>query len=369
VGGALRTALYQEHVAAGARLVEFAGWMMPVVYRGIVEEHTRVREAAGLFDVSHMGELEITGPGAEGFLQAVTTNDVSKLKPGRAHYSCFPNETGGVRDDCVVYRRGETDFFVVVNASNRGKIWRHLQEQAAIRGRGASLADRSAETSLLSLQGPRAAEILAPLTDVRLEEIRFYGFAEGHVDGVPALVSRTGYTGEDGFELYVAWDRGPALWRRLLEAGAPHGITPVGLGARDTLRLEMRYALYGNELEENISPLEAGIERWVKLDKGDFLGRAPLVREKEAGPRRGLIGFVTGEKVVPRPGMAVLVDGRPVGAVTSGTFSPSLRQGIAIALVARPLPAPGATVEMDLRGRRQPGRVVEGAFYQRRTGA
>jgi aminomethyltransferase len=362
----VKTALYDEHVAAGGRMVAFAGWMMPVQYSGIVEEHNRVRQAVGLFDVSHMGEIEITGPGAEAFVNAVTANDTRKLQAGRAQYSCFPNEKGGVRDDCVVYRRGPEDFLVVVNASNCDKIWAHLSAVHPVRGAGSTLRNRSRDFSLISLQGPRAAELLAPLTDVQLSPIKFYGFAEGKVAGVPAIVSRTGYTGEDGFELFVAWDQGPAMWRRLLGEGARFGILPVGLGARDTLRLEMRYALYGHELGEDISPLEAGLDRWVKLDKPDFIGREALLAERERGPRRGLIGITTtGAGAVPRPEVAVRAGGRTTGQVVSGTFSPSLRHGIAVALVERPLPPAGSAVELDIRGRAVPGTVVDGPFYRR----
>lgn len=363
-GGTRRTALHDEHLAAGGRMVEFAGWQMPIAYEGIVPEHHAVRRRAGLFDVSHMGELDLRGPEAEAFLNRVTTNDVSRLKPWRAHYSCFPNERGGVLDDTVIYRLEES-FLVVVNASNREKIVAHLGRELAAGGEKAELRDVSPETSLIAVQGPRAAAALAPLTALPLEEMRYYACAAGEVAGIAGLVSRTGYTGEDGFEIYLPWADGPALWRALLESGREHGLAPAGLGARDTLRLEARLALYGHELEEDISPLEADLDRWVKLDKPRFIGRDAMARERERGPRRGLIGFATGERVIPRAGMAVYAGDRAIGTVTSGTFSPTLGHGIALALVERPAPAAGSEVCVEVRGQRQPGTVVEGPFYRR----
>lgn len=359
-----RTALYDEHLAAGGRMVEFAGWAMPISYEGIVPEHHAVRRRAGLFDVSHMGELELRGPQAEAFLNRVTTNDVSRLKPWRAHYSCFPNERGGVHDDTVIYRL-EDHFLVVVNASNREKIVAHLTRELAAGGERAELRDVSLETSLVAVQGPRALDIVALLTRAPVREMRYYACAPGEVAGMAALISRTGYTGEDGFEIYLPWAQGPGLWRALLEAGKAHGIAPAGLGARDTLRLEARLALYGHELEEDISPLEADLDRWVKLDKPAFIGRARMLEERERGPRRALIGFTTGERVIPRAGMAVHAGGRRAGAVTSGTFSPTLGHGIALALVERPVPPAGSQVSVEVRGQLQPGTVVEGPFYRR----
>jgi aminomethyltransferase len=354
-----RTPLYACHVEAGARLVEFAGWEMPVQYAGVIEEHRAVRTTAGLFDVSHMGEVRVRGAGAESFLQRLTPNDVSRLAPGRAHYSGLLTDRGTYIDDILIYRLAADDFLVVVNASNAPRDF----EWIASRSNGnAEVVDESDRWALLALQGPQAVEILEPLSP-GASELRYYGFRQGEVDGRPALISRTGYTGEDGFELYVDPEHAPALWRRLVEAGAH----PAGLGARDTLRLEAAMALYGHEIDETTTPWEAGLDWVVKLGKGDFLGRDALVAQKEAGLPRKLVGFEVEGRGIARQGHAVLsgATGEAVGAVTSGTWSPTFEKALGLAWVPPDLAAPGTPLTLDVRGRRLAARVVETPFYRR----
>jgi aminomethyltransferase len=352
-----RTPLHACHVEAGARLVEFAGWEMPVQYAGVIDEHRAVRTAAGLFDVSHMGEVRVRGAGAESFLQRLTPNDVSKLSPGRAHYTGLLTDQGTYIDDLLIYRLAADDFLVVVNASNAPRDF----EWIASRANGeAEVTNESDRWALLALQGPKAKEILEPLS-LGASEIRYYGFRQGEVDGRPALISRTGYTGEDGFELYVDPEHAPALWRRLLEAGA----SPAGLGARDTLRLEAAMALYGHEIDETTTPWEAGLAWIVKLDKGDFLGRDALVAQKAAGAPRKLVGFEVEGRGIARQGHAVVSDGGTVGTVTSGTWSPSFEKALGLAYVPPDLAAPGTPLTLDVRGRQLAARVVETPFYRR----
>ena len=329
-----KTVLNQVHHESGARMVEFGGWEMPVQYAGVIAEHLAVREAAGLFDVSHMGEIEVTGPQAFDFLQHATINDVAALADGQIQYSalCYPD--GGVVDDLTLYRFSGEKFLLCVNAANTDKDFAWLQELLA----GSEFSDlqllnRSADYAQLALQGPAAQKILAKLTATDLAAIKYYWFAEGEVAGIPTIISRTGYTGEDGFELYCPTSAGVKLWLALLQAGEPEGLMPVGLGARDTLRLEKAYALYGHELSKVILPLEARLGWITKLKKGDFVGRAALVAAKEAGLKRKLIGIQVVESGVPREGYPVLCEGREVGVVTSGTMSPILKKGIALALV------------------------------------
>lgn len=345
-----RTPLREFHVAHGARLVDFAGWEMPVQYRSILAEHRAVREAAGLFDVSHMGEVDVRGPEAAALLDRLVTNDVSRLYPGRALYSpmCYP--TGGVVDDLIVYCRGPEDFFLCINAGNIEKDLAWIRDQAD--GRRVRVDDRSADYALLALQGPRAQAILQPLTGAKLGLIKSYHFAEGTVAGVHCIVSRTGYTGEDGFELYHAAGDAPALAQALLEAGTGLGLELCGLGARDSLRLEAGYPLYGHEIDADISPIAAGLGWTVKLDKAaDFVGRDALLKEKQAGSARRVLFFRTGDRRIPRPGTAVVgADGGPVGRVVSGTLSPMLNEAIGSALVAAN--AANQALAVDIRGAR-----------------
>jgi aminomethyltransferase len=342
----LRTPLHGEHAALGAKLVPFAGFEMPVQYpAGITAEHHAVRRGAGLFDVSHMGEFEVRGEGAEPFLQALVTNDVSSLEVGQAQYNLLLRDGGGIIDDLIVYRLADR-WMLVVNGANRAKDWEWVSSRAA--AAGVEVADRSDEIALLALQGPRAQELLAGHADLDLDPIGYYRFAEGRVAGVEALVSRTGYTGEDGFELYVAAGDAVALWRALLEGG---DVQPAGLGCRDSLRLEMGYALYGNDLDESRNPYEAGLGWVVKPAKGDFAGRDAILRAKEEGIAQKLTGFRLLERGFPRAGYGVWHDGREVCTVTSGVLSPTLGEGIGLAYLPAGLSAPGTEIQLMVRDR------------------
>jgi aminomethyltransferase len=358
----LRTPLHGEHLALSAKMVPFAGYEMPVQYpTGITAEHVAVRTAAGLFDVSHMGEFIVRGERALDFVQHVSSNDASKLEVGQAQYSTLLNGDGKLLDDLLVYRY-PGHYMLVVNGANKDKDWAWASRHAE--RFGVELTDRTEDIALLALQGPRAQAILAKLTDADLDSIRYYRFAEGTVAGLPATISRTGYTGEDGFELYVDAADGPAVWRAVMEAGAPEGILPAGLGCRDSLRLEMGYALYGNDLDEQTSPLEAGLGWVVKLDKGDFVGRDALVRQKEAGIGRKLVGFVLRERGFPRHGYPVSVGGENAGEVTSGVLSPTLGYGIGMAYVPAEASKPGSEIGIVIRDRAVPAEVVRPPFHK-----
>lgn len=355
-----RTPLRDFHAAHGARLVDFAGWEMPVQYRSILEEHKAVRRAAGLFDVSHMGEVDVRGPDAARFLDRLVTNDVAKLFPGRVLYSpmCLPS--GGVVDDLLVYMRAPNDYFLCVNASNVAKDVAWMREQAA--GFDVAINDRSDDYGLLAIQGPRAAEIVQSLTGAKLGVVKYYHFTEGTVAGVHCLISRTGYTGEDGFELYHAAGDSVALAEALLSAGAPHGLELAGLGARDSLRLEAGYPLYGHELSAAISPLAAGLGWTVKFDKsGDFNGRAALLSEKQGGLAQKVVFFKTGDRRIVRADSPVLdASGATIGRVLSGTLSPMLNEAIGSALV--PVASVAAPLFVDIRGTRLALQVVKPPF-------
>lgn len=356
-----RTPLHDEHVALGARMVQFAGFEMPVQYpAGIVKEHMAVRTAAGLFDVSHMGEFEIRGPGSLDFVQHLLTNDASRLEVGQAQYTVLTSPDGTALDDCILYRFAD-HYMVVVNAGNLAKD-RAWFERAAV-GFDVEFADRSDAFGLLALQGPKAEEILAGLTGADLSAIGSYRFVEDRVAGIETIISRTGYTGEAGFELYIAAVDAPGLWRKLLEAGAEVGLLPAGLGARDSLRLEVGYILYGNDLDERRTPLEAGLGWVVKLDKGDFIGRDALLRQKEEGVREKLIGFVLQEKGFPRHGYEIRYQGEPAGEVTSGVLSHCTHQGIGLGYVAAEASKVGTDLEVVIRDRPIPARVVRPPFY------
>ena len=358
-----RTPLHGVHAALGAKLVPFAGFEMPVHYpTGITEEHKAVRARCGLFDVSHMGEFEITGPGAVDFVNFVTTNDVAKLAVGQVHYSTLLNDRGTIEDDCLVYRFDDR-ILMVVNASNVQKDFDHI---ARHRDRyDCQLRDISDEVALLALQGPAAQELLSRLTDVHLETIAYYHFTVGTIAGVPdVVVSRTGYTGEDGFELYFDPARAEQVWTALVEPG---DVTPAGLGCRDSLRLEMGMALYGNDIDDTVTPLEANLQWLVKLPKGEFVGRDALVRQKEQGIPRKLVGFTSGERAFPRHGYPVFYEGAPSGVVTSGTLSPSLGTPIGMCYLPTAGAKEGSTLEVEIRGKRVPAVVVKPPFYKQGT--
>ncbi len=344
------TPLRDFHVAHGGRMVEFAGWEMPVQYRSILEEHKAVRRTAGLFDVSHMGEAEVRGPAAGAFLDRLVTNDVGRLFPGRALYTPMCHPHGGVVDDLLIYMRAPGHYLLCLNAGNTDTDLAWMRGQAA--GFEVEIRDRSRDYGLLAVQGPRAVRIVQTLTGVSLDGIKYYHFADGAVAGVSCLISRTGYTGEDGVELYHAWGDAPRLAEALLTAGAPEGLELAGLGARDSLRLEAGYPLYGHEITTDISPIAAGLGWTVKLDKGaDFVGRTALAAEKAAGPARRIVFFRTGDRRIVRAASPVLNGaGEVVGQVTSGTLSPILNEAIGSALVAAGAAAQPLAVE--IRGER-----------------
>ena len=356
------TPLHAEHKRLNGKMVPFAGYEMPVQYpAGILAEHQAVRERAGMFDVSHMGELEIRGGDALGFVQYVTTNDASKLAVGQAQYSAFCGTDGAMLDDCIVYRF-EDHYMIVVNASNIDSDRDWISQHAA--RFDTQVIDRSEETGLIALQGPRAQDILARVTAADLDAIRYYHFGEGDVAGVPAIISRTGYTGEDGFELYLPANRTEHVWQELMKAGETSGLVPAGLGARDSLRLEMGYALYGNDIDNRRTPLEAGLGWVTKLDKGDFIGRDALARQKESGVRERLVGFICSERGFPRHGYTVQINGEAVGEVTSGIVSPMLQQGIGMAYVPVESAKPGTRIDIMVRDKAIPAEIVRPPFYK-----
>ncbi len=358
------TALLDWHRRRGARLVDFAGWRMPVHYSGVLAEHRAVRERVGLFDVSHMGEISVRGSGAEAFLQWLTPNDVVKLRPGRAHYSALLNEAGAFIDDLLLYRFDSEVFLLVVNAANVAADLEWIRSH--LRG-AVSVEDASAATALLALQGPRSASVLAQVVSQELDALSSFGFFEGAVAGVDGFVSRTGYTGEDGFEIYVPVEAAVSVWESLLAAGSDDGVLPVGLAARDTLRLEAGLMLHGNDIGPSTTPLEAGLGWVVKLHKGDFVGRRALLRQKEEGVARRLIGFELSGRRIARQGAPLFDAGKPVGTVTSGTWSPTLGKAIGMALVAVASADRGSELEVQVRGKNEPVRAVGLPFYRRPT--
>jgi aminomethyltransferase len=358
------TPLLGRHEALKARIVEFGGWLMPLQYSGIIEEHRAVRQRAGLFDLSHMGELYVEGPEAGAGLARAVVSDPRALAVGRAQYSMICQPDGGVIDDLIIYRLAEDRFLVVANAANAGVVSDTLAER--LTGSRALLDDGSFATALVAIQGPLAAKLLAPHTDVDLAGLRYYGVASGKACGVPALVARTGYTGEDGFELFVDAPQGGLVWDMLLDAGREDGLLPVGLGARDTLRLEAGMPLYGNELDRHTNPIEAGLGRVVKLEKDvDFVGRAALERVAAAGPAKRLVGLTLRGRGIARHGYPVRAGDRRSGVITSGAPSPSLGYPIAMAYVTPGDAEPGTMLDVGIREQRVPAEVVPLPFYQR----
>jgi len=356
-----RTPLYDTHRELGARMVEFGGWEMPVQYTSILEEHHAVRRRAGLFDVSHMGEVEMRGPDALRFLRRLITNDPAALAVGQAQYTLMCLDTGGIVDDLIVYRLGEDHFITVVNASNTDKDYAWMESHAEGNFKLNNISDTKA---LLALQGPLALAILQPLTDVTLSGVGYYYCTPGQVAGIPALIMRTGYTGEDGFELMVASEQAARLWKTLMEAGSPHGLLPAGLGARDTLRLEASMPLYGHELNEATNPLEAGLSRYVKLEK-DFIGREAILAARDKGLARHLIGLELLERGIPRQDYPIQHAGQTVGRVTSGTLSPTLDKPIGMGFVPPTLTEPGTEIDVVIRNRPVRAQVVKRPFYKR----
>lgn len=357
-----RTALYDTHASLGAKLIDFAGFEMPVRYLSQVEEHHRVRQKVGIFDVSHMGEFFVSGPEAESFLQYVTTNNVAKLKPGKAQYSCLPNTENGIVDDLLVYKLAEQSYMLVVNGANIEKDWNWISQHNSM---GATLEDRSDQMSLFAVQGPLAAQALQPLTDVKLDEIKFYHFTTGTVANIPnVIISATGYTGAGGFELYVDNEHAEKLWDAILESGKPQGILPIGLAARDTLRLEMGFCLYGNDIDDTTSPLEAGLG-WITKFKNPFLNSDSLKKQKESGVTRKLVGFILNERGIPRQHYKILdTEGNEIGEVTSGTQSPSLEKGIGMGYVKTAFAAPDTPIQIQIRKKTVPATITKPPFYK-----
>ncbi len=365
------TPLYDRHVALGARLIPFAGWMMPVQYKGIIHEHKLVREKAGLFDLGHMGQVEVDGADALAFLQFVATNDVSKLEPGEAQYALLTNEQGGVVDDIIIYRPNEGEgYFVCVNASNKDKDVAWMQQWAAARtDLDVSVTDISEVTGMIAIQGPDAEKIMTPLVSAPIADLDYFSWIPNSIAGLPVRLARTGYTGEDGFEVYSNIDDIGAIWDAIYEAGQEYGLEAIGLGARDTLRLEARMPLYGNEMDDVITPLEAGLGWAVKLDKGDFVGRDKLAAQKEAGVPRKTVGFlIEGRSAVPRSHYPLSVDGREVGFVTSGAFSPTLDQNLGLGLVEADVAGIGKPIDVIIRDRAVSAKQVKTPFYKRERG-
>ncbi|MBI3247083.1 MAG: glycine cleavage system aminomethyltransferase GcvT [Deltaproteobacteria bacterium] len=359
---AKRTPLYDTHRSLGARLVEFGGWEMPVQYRGILAEHHSVRTQAGLFDLSHMGEIEISGPRALEVCQELLVTDVARVQLSQAQYSVLCNEQGGCIDDVVVYRTAEECYLLCVNAANIDKDWQWIDEHNRQR---ATIRNLSDEYALVALQGPRAAEIVQPLVTCELSRLRRYWSTAGEVAGHRALIARTGYTGEDGFELFVAASEAKAVWQACEEAGRQCGLVPVGLGARDTLRLEAGLLLYGNDLDAETSPLEAGLRRLVQFGKDHFLGREALLQQQALGLKKQLIGLRMETGGIPRHGYRLWQGEETAGVVTSGTQSPTLEVGIALGYVPPALATPSTELTVEIRTRRVPARVVALPFYRR----
>ncbi len=359
-----RTPLYPFHVRAGARMVPFGGWEMPVQYTGIIEEHRTVRRAVGLFDVSHMGEFEFRGPDALAFLQTITTNDVASLEVGQVQYSlmCLPD--GGIVDDLTLYRIKRDEFLMTVNAANIDKDWAWVQEHLRESVKAENVSDI---TALFAVQGPRAEAVLGRLADADPTAIDYYRFVKGRVAGAESYISRTGYTGEDGFEIYCYAREAERVWEALLDAGKQDGLAPIGLGARDTLRLEMKYALYGNDIDRTTNPIEAGLGWVVKPGKGDFIGRDAIRRASAEGPRRKLVGFEMVDRAVPRHGYRILRDGREIGVVTSGSYGPSVERFIGVGYLPADSSAIGTEIQIEVRGAPHAARVVKTPFYSSRV--
>lgn len=365
---AKRTALYDQHVALGGRIIEFGGWDMPVQYTGVMDEHLACRNSLGLFDVSHMGEFHIEGSEAERFLNEVVTNDVSKMTVGQAIYTAMCNDRGGIVDDLVIYRRAFDRFLVVVNASNTEKDFTWMKEIHSRFHSDCSLENVSSKYSQIAVQGRNAEKLVSPMASCSLSDIQTYRFKEGKIlNSIDCIFARTGYTGEDGFELYVPWSKGPDVWLALIEAGKAYDIKPCGLGARDTLRLEMKYPLYGHELTDETNPLEAGLGWVTKLDKKSFIGKTVIEAVKAGGVRRRLVGLKMKDRGIPRQGYALYDSSgtKKIGVITSGTQSPSLNAAIGIAYVEAGHHEPGTPVQVEIRGNKVAAEVCTTPFYKR----
>ena len=356
-----KTALYDKHVSLGAKIVPFAGFDMPVQYSGVTEEHFAVREKVGIFDVSHMGQFFVEGPSAKDLLQFVGTNNVDSLENGKAQYTCLPNGNGGIVDDLIVYKMADEKYFVVVNASNIEKDWNHISKHNE--KFGAKLTNASDEMSLIAIQGPKATETLQKLTETNLSEIPYYHFTEGKIAGFDdVIISNTGYTGSGGFEIYFKNENAVKIWEAITEAGEEFGLIPCGLASRDTLRLEKGFCLYGNDIDDSTSPLEAGLGWITKFDK-DFVDKELLTKQKEEGITRKLVGFEMQEKAIPRHDYLVVdAEGNEIGKVTSGTMSPMKKIGIGLAYVAKPHFKIDSEIFIQIRNKNIPAKVVKLPF-------
>ncbi|HXX75296.1 MAG TPA: glycine cleavage system aminomethyltransferase GcvT [Nitrospiraceae bacterium] len=361
-----RTPLIAQHQSAGAKLVDFAGWEMPIQYSGVVDEYQTVRTKVGLFDVSHMGRFWLSGADTLAFLQRVTTNDVRKLAVSHAQYSTVCNEQGGIKDDIFIYRIASEDFLLCVNASNREKILSWLKSHLAA-PQAVILEDRSMRLSQIAIQGPQSRELLASLGGTALTALKLHQVCHSNLGGFPCLLARTGYTGELGYEIYIDTDKVGRLWDLLMQKGSAWGLKPAGLGARDLLRLEMGYLLYGNDINEETTPLEANVEWTVSFQKGDFIGNQALLIQKQTGVARRFMAFELVERAVPRHGFKILdaVSARIIGEVTSGNFSPLLQKGIGVGYVPPSYAIPGTSLTIDIRGKATPAVVVKGPFYKK----
>ncbi|MCG3114227.1 MAG: glycine cleavage system aminomethyltransferase GcvT [Candidatus Manganitrophus sp. SA1] len=360
-----RTPLYERHVKSGAKIVPFAGWQMPLSYTGVTDEHQSVRTAAGLFDISHMGRFELSGKGAEAYLERLTPGPVHKMQRGSAQYSMLLNETGGILDDIYLYKRGVDKFFVIVNAANLDKDFKWMTSHLPA---GVDLKDVSGETALLALQGPKSWEVLVQIIPFGKTEIALRNFIETELvpaRGAKGIIARTGYTGEKGYELVVPAEAAETVWNALLEAGEAARIKPVGLGARDTLRLEMGYPLYGHDMDEKTTPIEADLERFIDFEK-DFIGKEALIGQREKGAQRKLIGFELLTGGVPREGHTIYSDQKIIGKVASGNFSPSLRKGIGMGYVDPRYSDVGSEILIDIRGNATPAIIVKRPFYKKK---
>lgn len=357
-----RTPLYNLHKGLGAKMTVFAGWEMPLEYSGIMDEHQTVRNAVGLFDVSHLGKIEVTGPKALDAVQLATTNDASKLIDGHVQYNLICNESGGILDDVTLYKFNETRFMFCVNAANREKIFNWLSKNI---GSIAEIRDKSSDLATLALQGPLAQQVLQKVCDAELSLIRYYRFVLNNINGIEAILSRTGYTGEKGFEIYVSSAAAETVWQMIMDEGKDVGIRPCGLGARDSLRLEMGYTLYGNDITEETTPLEAGLERFVKFQKQSFIGKESLLTQAHEGIKKRLIGFEMVGRGIPRIHYPIHAEGRRIGEVTSGESSPSVGKFIGMGYVETPFSNPRTKIEIEIRGKMVEAVVVPRPFYKK----
>lgn len=358
------TPLYEEHVALGARMVPFAGWQMPVQYSGLVDEHKCVRNAVGLFDVSHMGEINITGRGALEFLQHMTLNDVAKLNIGQAQYNAFCYENGTIVDDIIIYKRGYDSFFICVNASNIEKDFAWLKEYAP--KQGVIIENLTDDYAQIAIQGPKSRELVSKVVDIKIHDLAYYHFTEGKVLGVPSIIARTGYTGELGYELYLPASSAAKVWRALLQSGVDYGVKPCGLGARDTLRLECGYLLYGNDMDQTKTAIECGLSWITKFDKPDFIGRKALLLQKEAGTKIKMVAIEMQDKAIGRHGYKIFSEqdnGIEIGIITSGSPSPTLTKNIGMAYVNSEYAKLGNKIWVEIRGDKKAAIVVKKPFY------